>query len=281
MTNTGETAWAVGFVLLGGLGLFHGAAAANEKEFRSNRLLLGLGAGIVRFDSNAKFTDKETGRRIFIDLEGTLNLPETDSFPMFYGYYRFAPKHGIGWQYFRINRTGTLFDARGELGDLTIDGRATLTDRSAFSYVSYNLTLFEDDRAFILASFGIYGLDLKFVFNAEGTLSFDGVPIAATTLTEEESVFAPLPMFGLDAWFTLTRKWAFGTKISLVGGSFQDVSAVVLDTRIRGRYKFNRRVAGNVGISYFDADVTIDKSDLKTEVAYGFDGFFLGLDLGF
>ena len=34
--------WLVGLVLLGGLGLFHGAAAANEKEFRSNRLFLGL-----------------------------------------------------------------------------------------------------------------------------------------------------------------------------------------------------------------------------------------------
>ncbi len=53
---------------------------------------------------------------------------------MFYGYYRFSPKHGIGWQYFKIRRTGTLFDAQGELGDLTIDGRATMTDRSAFSY---------------------------------------------------------------------------------------------------------------------------------------------------
>ena len=51
--------------------------------------------------------------------------------------------------------------------------------------------------------------------------------------------------------------------------------------RIRGRYKFNRRVGGIVGLSYFNADVTIDKSDQKTEIAYGFDGFFLGLDLGF
>ncbi len=100
MNNIAKTIWLAALVLLGGLGLFHGAAVANDKEFRSNRLFLGLGAAFVRFDSNAKFTDKASGRRIFIDLEGTLNLPETDSVPMFYGYYRFSPKHGIGWQYF-------------------------------------------------------------------------------------------------------------------------------------------------------------------------------------
>ncbi len=89
--------------MLAGLGLFHNVAAAQEKEFKSNRLFLGLGWALVRFDSNAKFTDKESGRRIFVDLEGTLNLPERDSVPTLYGYYRFAKKHGIGFQYFRIN----------------------------------------------------------------------------------------------------------------------------------------------------------------------------------
>ncbi len=47
----------------------------NKKEFKSNRLFLGLGGLLVRFDSNVKFTDKASGLSVFIDAEGTLNLP--------------------------------------------------------------------------------------------------------------------------------------------------------------------------------------------------------------
>ncbi len=68
--------WLVGLVLLGGLGLFHGAAAANEKEFKSNRLLLGLGAGIMRFDSNVKFTDKAHRSRGHPEPAGDRQLPD-------------------------------------------------------------------------------------------------------------------------------------------------------------------------------------------------------------
>jgi len=256
-------------------------AAAVEEEFTSNRLFLGLGATLVRLDSNFKFTDKEDGSSVFIDAEGTLNLPDSETVPTFYGYYRFADKHGIGWQYFKLKREGTLVDDQVNLGDLTFTGRATLTDRSTFSFLSYNYTLFEKNQAVIFGSLGLYALDLNYEFRAEGELSIQGVPVAASTFTDEESVFAPLPLLGIDALFTLTPKWAFGTKVSLVAGSYQDVSAGILDTRIRARYRLGRHAALLFGISYFDADVTIDGDDTKTEIAYGFDGGFIGLDLGF
>ena len=271
-------------IIVGWLSMFSSTVAAttaDAQEFKTNRFFFGLGAKIVRFNTNVKFTEKDTGNSTFIDMEGTLNLPQNKSVPLLYGYYRFGQKHGIGWQYFRVKREGLLFDERINLGDLTINGRATLTDKSDFSFISYNYTLFEDDRAFIHASFGLYMLDLEYEFRAEGTLSSQDMPLVTEVFTLEESVFAPLPMFGIDAMFMLTPKWSFGAKVSLVGGSYQEVSAGVVDSRIRARYKFNRRISGLVGVSYFDADVTVDDSDLKTKVAYGFDGAYLGLDLGF
>ena len=200
---------------------------------------------------------------------------------MFYGYYRFADKHGMGWQYFSLKREGTLVDDQANLGDLTFTGRATVSDESSFAFLSYNYTLFEDDRAVIFGSVGLYGLDLNYEFDAEGTLNLQGMPIATTRITEEASVFAPLPLFGIDALFALTPKWAFGTKVSFVGGSYQDVSAGILDTRIRARYRLGKHAALLFGVSYFDADITIDDDDTETKVAYGFDGGFIGLDLGF
>jgi hypothetical protein len=43
-------------------------------------------------NTNAKFTDKETGRSIFVDAEGTLGLSKNEVVPAIFGIYRFNKK---------------------------------------------------------------------------------------------------------------------------------------------------------------------------------------------
>jgi hypothetical protein len=289
----GASAKLIGLVLAAMLGLPHANSWASDDkqydEYRQNRFSLGIAAALVRFDTNFKFTEKDSGVSLFVDGEGTLGLPEEKGIPIIHGYYRFARRHGIGWSYFRVRRQATLFQLNESkdfnLGDLTItagaNAKVTLEDQSSFYHLSYNLTLKEDDRSLIFASFGLYGLDLKYVLEANGEITLQGTPVVEERYRQEASVFAPLPMFGLDAWFSLTPRWALGTKISLVGGTYQDISAGVLETVIRSRYKFNKHLGGYLGISYFNADVTIDEADLRTDVAYGFDGLYLGLAVSF
>lgn len=88
-------------------------------------------------------------------------------------------------------------------------------------------------------------------------------------------------MFGIDAWYFFTPKWALGTKISLVAGSYQEISALVVDTSVRAKYQFAKHVGFSFGLTYFNAEVTIDNPDLKTEVDYGYDGIALGFDIQF
>ena len=248
-----------------------------------NKFSLGIAAGFARFDTNFNLTEKSTGRNVFIDAEGTLGLPENQTVPIIYGYFRPAEKHGIGFSYFSIDRDSNLLAVDENLGDLNVTGDVTLSDQSSFYYLSYNYTAYEDDRAFIFASFGLYGLDLKYNLTAEGAISFRGTPVASGEFEWEESVFAPLPMLGIDAWFALTPKWAIGAKVALIGGEVSDVSAFIVESTIRTRFVFSKHVAAVFGMSYFDADVTIDKddNDLKTEVSYGLDAFFAGLDFRF
>jgi hypothetical protein len=264
--------------------LYQGSAWANQDKADSadNFVFgLGLGYGLVRFDTNFKFTDKNTGDSVYVDAEGNLDLPETGGVPIVYGYWRIARKHGLGFSYFRIKRESTFFDQQINLGDITVSGSASLTDESSFAFLGYNYTVFEDDRAFVFASFGLYGLDLKYVFDAQGEISVDGVVQASDSYSAEASIFAPLPLFGIDAKFNFTPRWSLGSKVALVGGSFNDVSALVLDTTVRARYQFNRRIGALFGITYFSADVDNDKEDKLTEVSYGFNGVFLGVDLSF
>ncbi len=257
-----------------------------DDEYARNmdaKFSLGIAAGFARFDTNFNLTEKSTGRNVFIDAEGTLGLPETETIPIVYGYYRPSRKHGIGFSFFQIDRNSNLLALDENLGDLNVTGNVTLSDQSSFYYLTYNYTAYEDDRAFIFATFGLYGLDLKYKLTAEGAISFRGVPVASGEFEQEESIFAPLPLLGIDAWFALTPKWAIGAKVALVGGEVNDVRAFVIESAIRSRFVFSKHVAAIFGMSYFDADVTIDKDDkdLKTEISYGFDSFFAGLDFRF
>lgn len=274
--------------------LFSNISWASEDISKSEkkplrRFGLGAGVGLVRFDTNFKFTEKSSGRSVFVDGEGTLGLPETDTFPLIYGGYRFAQRHGIGFAAFQIKREATLFQLDEEkdfhLGDITVTAGAraniTLKDESAFYYLSYNYTLIEDTRNVVFASLGIYALDLKYSLNAEGEITVQGDPVSQNRYTAEAEVLAPLPIFGIDTWSRLTRKWALGTRVSLVGGTYEDISALIVDVTVRAKYQFTNWFGLSFGINYFTGDITIDEPDLKTEIGYGYDGLALGLDFGF
>lgn len=247
----------------------------------SRTLSVGIAPGLMRLDTNFKFTDRESGRSLFIDAEGSMELPDVRTIPLIYGYWRPSPKHGLGFGYFSIYRDSELVAIDRNFGDLRLDGRATLTDDTRFYALTYNYTFFQDSRAFLFASFGIKAIDLEYQFDAAGVLSLDGEPIESGVYSETLDQFAPIPLIGIDAWFALTDKWSFGARAAFVAGEISDVRAVITESSIRAKYAFNDNVGIIMGINYFDGDITVNDTDEKTEVNYGFDGILLGVDVGF
>jgi hypothetical protein len=247
----------------------------------SRKLSVGIAGGLMRFDTNFKFTDRETGLSAFLDSEGSMDLPEVKTIPLVYGFWRPSQKHGVGFAYFSVRRESELISIDRNFGDLSVDGRASLEDDTRFYTLAYNYTLFQDSRAFLFASFGINAIDLKYDFDAFGVLTLDGEPISSGAYSERLEQFAPIPMIGLDAWFAITDKWSFGARAAFVGGEVNDVRALILESRIRAKYDLNEHIGLLVGLNYFDGDVTLNDTDLKTEINYGFEGLMLGIDVGF
>ena len=245
------------------------------------KLSVGIAGGPMRFDTNFKFTNRDTGRSVFLDSEGSMDLPEVKAIPLMYGYWRPSQKHGLGFAYFSVHRDSELIAIDRNFGDLSVDGRASLNDDTRFYTLAYNYTLFQDSRAFLFASLGITAIDLKYDFDAFGVVSINGEPVATGAYAEKLEQFAPIPLIGLDAWFAITDKWSFGARASFVAGEVADVRALILESRIRAKYDFNKNVGLLIGLLYFDGDVTLNDTDRKTEINYGFEGLFLGLDVGF
>ena len=244
------------------------------------KFALGVGAAIVKFDTKMKFTDKQSGNSVFLDPEGNLDLPETSNVTTIYGRYNFNQKHSVGFSFFSINRESSVFSFDKTFEDIRVVGNATMTDTTNFYRLDYGYTLFNDDRSRIKLLAGIYSLDLKYVFEANGDITVDGVTTSGSIL-EEASVFAPLPLIGLDFWFSFTPEWSMATTVGFVAGKHDDLSAVVVQAGINAQYKFSRHIGGVIGLTSFSADVVIEDSDEKQDIDYAYDGLFMGVHFVF
>jgi hypothetical protein len=256
-------------------------AELNKFElYRDYKFALGVGAAIVKFDTKMKFTDKQSGNSVFLDPEGNLDLPETSHVTTIYGRYNFNQKHSVGFSFFNVNRESSIFSFDKTFEDIRVVGDATMTDTTNFYSLEYGYTLFNDDRSRIKLLAGIYSLDLKYVFEADGDITVDGVTTSGSIL-EEANVFAPLPLIGLDFWFSFTPEWSMATTVGFVAGKYEDLSAVVMQAGINAQYKFSRHIGGVIGLTSFSADITIEDSDEKKDIDYAYDGLFMGIHFVF
>ena len=78
-----------------------------------------------------------------------------------------------------------------------------------------------------------------------------------------------------------TPKWGIGTKVGFVAGSYEDLSATVLQTNIHAHYKFTNHIGLLFGLAYFDADVVIEDEVDKKDIVYGYDGGYIGMHFMF
>jgi hypothetical protein len=260
------------FLLLPGMAL----QAAEQSTERKKDSGLGFGYAVVRFDSNVKFTDKATDRSVFVDVEGTLGLPETDGVPILYGSYQISQKHGIGFSYFRVSRKSSIFKIDENLGDVRITGDVRFRDDTQYLNLFYSRVLFSDDRSSVRGLIGINQLDIRYELEAEGTIEgLDGEN--RDELREDSSILAPLPLVGFDFRYRFTPEWGINTKVSLVAGSYDETRALVISTAINSTYQINEYVGAVLGLSYFDAEIEINEKDERTDINYGYDGLYIGL----
>ena len=255
--------------------------ADDANLYKGKKMAIGVGFGIVRFDSNAKVTDKASGQSIFIDAEGNLGLPEFSHINTIYGAYKFNQNHSLLFGYFSVNRVSNLINVDKNFDDIiTVKGKLDISDKTRFYYLSYGYKLFRDDRSHVTLVAGLNGMDFRYVIDASGQVIVGG-NIAEGQRLLDANVFAPLPLLGLNLGFSFTPKWSVSVKNSLIGGSYNDISARVLQSSMNVLYKVNNHVGILMGLTYFKAAVTIDDETKVTDVSYDYDGAFIGMHFGF
>jgi hypothetical protein len=252
-------------------------AAPGFRLDEDNRYRIGLGVSRVEFDTKLKITDKQLDLPIFIDGEGTLGLPEVSNVNTIYAGIRIGEKHSLWAAYFSVERENSFTVSDVDLGDLlVVDASVSLRDETKFLNLDYGYNLFRDYRSSVDVLLGIYLLDLKYVFEARGQYQFDGISDSGTFRQEAQAI-APIPDIGLHVDFAFTPRWSIGARFAMIRGSYGEISASAYRTSVRAKYLISRNFAADLGVSYFNADVTIDEDANKIEVGYGFNGLYAGI----
>jgi len=258
----------------------HAQSAPTSDDDLNRELVFGIAASVNRFSSSYNVIDSG-GLPITIDGESDFGLDESVVSGMLYGSWRINGKHGLGMQLFRIDRQGSTLAFDKNFGNLNVNGVVALSDQSQFYYANYSYTFKEDDSIWIKGLVGLYTLDLSLALRAEGEVAIGGIPIASGVYEDSVTSTIPAPMFGLQFWARASENWRLGSRLSMVVGTYGDYSAQVFQADISARYKFSERFGLVTGVNYFNADVKIRKETETTEIEYGYDGFYLGLDFTF
>jgi len=246
-----------------------------------NNFTIGVGLGLVEYNTQVKITDTETDRTVFIDLENTLGLPSDDQVRTIYGGFRFTDKHHLLFGYFDVGRDSTLLEVNENFNDIIVlDAEVTVEDNSRFYYLGYGYSMFQDERSSVQFVAGLQVIDMQLQAEARGSITIGDDAFTRAEVFKGDLV-APHPLFGVNIDFAFTPKWSVSTKFSLVHGTYDGDTASVIQTNIISNYRVNQHVGVLLGWTYFHADLDIDDDTELGEIDYGYNGAFLGLHTGF
>jgi hypothetical protein len=208
-------------------------------------------------------------------------LKRTQFIPAIYGFWHPAERHWIGFSTFTINREGNSVQIDRDLGDYKVKGSIYMSDRSSFYYLTYNYLFFHDDRAFILAALGLYGIHLKAGIEARGEIKVDDEPIEIGYHKESVDRFAPFPLIGVHAQFAVSARWYIGAGAAIVGGVYEHMAAFAYESKISARFVITKNFSVLGELFFFNADIHVDEEKEKTKVRYSITALFLGVDIGY
>ena len=258
--------------------------AEEQAEWREDplgkRFMIGIGLysptlhTVVRSDSSNGIIGTE------IDFESTMGMDDNDQLPLVLGYYRFAKKHRLKFQYFRLNRVGdTISDAPIRFGDIVFPANFPLTsyfDVDVFS-LGYSYSLIHDEKKELAFSFGLQFQDIEMGIAGDAGPGF---------VREDSDVFVPLPTFGGSFDYAISDKWVFTSLIGVFGvdidlGDDSEFAGTIMQFNAGIAYMAFENVAIGLQYNYFRVDVDVADSNWIGALEYEYRGPVLAIGIFF
>lgn len=153
-----------------------------------------------------------------IDLTNTLGVNSSTDALRLDGLYRFNDHHAIGLSYYRVGLSGDKSLNQDILiRDQTIGaGAGTQTSLTFNTYrLFYNYSFYRNDKVELGVSPGLYMMQTKFNFAAQGRITGPGGSSVGSSTIVNEQLTLPLPSIGLVANYNITPKLQFQSRYDI------------------------------------------------------------------
>jgi len=236
-----------------------------------NRFSLGVGLFGPRLDTRIRL-DSSTGvLGTMIDFESTLGMDDDDRLPLVMGYYRFAKRHRMTFEYFRLDRNGNaVSDAPIRFGDVIFPANLPLSSYFNVDVYSlaYSYSIIHDRQKELAFSFGLQFQDLETGIAGN---------VGPGLLAEDTDAVAPLPTFGGSFDYAINDEWIFTSMLGVFAieidlGDDSDFSGEIVQVNAGILWRAFENVGFALQYNYFNVDVGINDPDWMGLLKYQYRG---------
>jgi len=259
--------------------------AQGEPEWRSwpmgERVGVNVGAFFANLDTKVRLDGTGGALGTGIDFETDLGLDETKTRIMAGGYWRFFKKHRLDFSYFNLDRSGdgtSIVNIR--FGDNIFQADVPIhafLDIEVFN-LGYSYSILFDEKKELA-----FGLALSFQDIAVG-LQGTGV-LSGFSVSESQSVLAPLPTFTGRFAYAITPKWIVDTNIGYftveVDSGGDELSGDIIAVNAGVKWQLLKHFHLGLLYQYFRVDVNTKDEARKLTIEYKYNGPVLYMGTSF
>lgn len=251
------------------------AIAQDKNDWQSwplaDQFTIGVDAFFPDLDTRVRIDASDSSPGTTIDFEQNLGMSDTESLPALSASWRFARKHQLNLDIFRLDRSGSAITATDiQIGDETFTVNLPISsffDMQVTS-VGYNYSFIFDEKKELAFSVGLSVQDLAFGLTGNG-----GVGI----IEVGSGITAPVPTFGLNGGYAFTDKWIGKAGIGVFSFDLSITDEDQLSGEIQTGFvsiQHNTFEHVHFGLSYRHYNLRVDWNDsgLVTTVAYRYRG---------
>ena len=223
-----------------------------------------------------------------LDIEENLLLDETISTGRIGLGWRFKDRHQFDLEIYQFHRDGDKaavsdFDfTTGNGRFVEVKTNAGLETKLNFDVydASYSYSFIMDSKHHLLATAGLYWMDIGLEIKGSGTgeIYVDGVLLTASgDFSESVSVGAPMPLLGMHYNYAINPQWIVNLNARYFAVTVNPYSGSISYLDLATAYYFENFYVGG-GFTWVEVDVDVIKDDWKGGITWNFTGpnLFIG-----
>ncbi|HEV8120540.1 MAG TPA: hypothetical protein VGQ67_06075 [Candidatus Polarisedimenticolia bacterium] len=238
-----------------------------------DKLRFSIGGVAVETYTDAALGSTQSGLGASVNFEDVFNLPGSKNVWRFEMNWRLNKRQFIDLGYLELNRSGSrLLQQNVEWGDFIFDagGEVKATFNTNFPYAAWRYSFLDLPQVRISGSAGIDYLSISSSLEANGNVTDNQGNAISGLVKEKVSVSAPVPQFGLQLDWALTKRLAvliYNRQIYI--NNIVGITGGISETAMRLTWWYTKHLGFTGGLDKESIDLkSYESGDTKARFRY-------------